>query len=298
MERISNEYSNKSNMSEYQSKKLLSSKSHEQSESPPSSVIEETGWRTVQPGERKQELPQNNNTVSIQKSSSSLQNEVWGENQAATQSVSNGIEKDSLSKISEGIKEALSDHQYMSELTAKESGETVFLEKIDNEELYDAAKFENENENLPRSTSQEVSFDEQYSLRSAQNTYEDQLTAPFVPPPSTVLETGWRTMALKSKSDKNKQSDVKENEFSMKNKPDFASNSFTSKPNADEIGDKTQTISINKNTESGSNIQDLGSNSIDNVSNNIVEPDDTNQEFVPPKNEEGVGSGWTTYQAK
>jgi len=26
-------------------------------------------------------------------------------------------------------------------------------------------------------------------------------------------------------------------------------------------------------------------------------PDDTNAEFVPPKNEEGVGSGWTTYNA-
>jgi len=48
--------------------------------------------------------------------------------------------------------------------------------------------------------------------------------------------------------------------------------------------------------ESSKDKDSLSLNSIDSVSSDIVEPNDTKSEFVPPKNEEGVGSGWTTYK--
>jgi len=59
----------------------------------------------------------------------------------------------------------------------------------------------------------------------------------------------------------------------------------------------TQRTAIKEKTESSKDKDILSLNSIDSVSNDIVEPNDTNTEFVPPKNEEGVGSGWTTYKA-
>jgi len=59
----------------------------------------------------------------------------------------------------------------------------------------------------------------------------------------------------------------------------------------------TQRTAIKEKTESSKDKDILSLNSIGSVSNDIVEPNDTNTEFVPPKNEEGVGSGWTTYNA-
>merc|ERR1712136_701255 len=53
---------------------------------------------------------------------------------------------------------------------------------------------------------------------------------------------------------------------------------------------------VKEKTESSKDKDSLSLNSIDSVSSDIVEPNDTNPEFVPPKNEEGAGSGWTTYK--
>jgi len=53
---------------------------------------------------------------------------------------------------------------------------------------------------------------------------------------------------------------------------------------------------VKEKTESSKDKDNLSLNSIDSVSSDIVEPNDTKSEFVPPKNEEGVGSGWTTYK--
>jgi len=66
---------------------------------------------------------------------------------------------------------------------------------------------------------------------------------------------------------------------------------------ANTLKANTERTAVKDKTESSKDKDNLGSNSIHNVSNNIVEPKDTNPEFTPPKNE-GVGSGWTTYKAK
>merc|ERR1712126_458629 len=137
---------------------------------PPSFIVEETGWRTIHPGEKKSTNEDNPEIPSINGSVAHSPSFVVDETGWKT------INPDEIFDIDE------------------DREKTVLLEKISNKDSNNSNMSEYQNEKFPSSNAHEQSVS-QTNLRSIIRRLQDQQTEPFVPPPSCVFEeTGWRTV--------------------------------------------------------------------------------------------------------
>merc|ERR1712126_519079 len=124
---------------------------------PPSFIVEETGWRTIHPGEKK------------------------------------GTNEDNFSFVVDetGWKTINPGEMFDND---EDREKTVALERISNKDSNNSNMSEYPSEKFPSSESHEQSVS-QSNLRSIIRRLQDQQTEPFVPPPSCVIEeTGWRTV--------------------------------------------------------------------------------------------------------